>query len=115
MRHERIFDFAWIDVEPAGDDHVAFAIDNIVKTICIAIADIAGVMPAKSARGGRRLFVLVVSRHDKIAAHDDLAALAVAKQSAVMGELRKPFSGVAAEVYEILTGDDEYPEDHDGS
>ena len=41
-------------------------------------------------------------------------AMWLAKQSAVMGELRKPLSGVAAEVYEILTGDDEFPEDRDG-
>lgn len=42
-------------------------------------------------------------------------AMWLAKQSAVMGELRKPFSGVAAEVYEILTGDNEFPEDRDRS
>ena len=40
-------------------------------------------------------------------------AMWLAKQSAVMGELRKPLSGVAAKVYEILTGDDEFPEDRD--
>ena len=41
-------------------------------------------------------------------------AMWLAKQSAVMGELRKPLSGVAAKVYEILTGDNEFPEDRDG-
>ena len=41
-------------------------------------------------------------------------AMWLAKQSAVMGELRKPLSGVAAEVYEILTGDNEFPEDRNG-
>ena len=32
----------------------------------------------------------------------------LAEQSAVMGELRKPFSGVAAEIYEIVAGNEEF-------
>jgi len=42
-------------------------------------------------------------------------AMWLAKQSAVMGELRKPLSSVAAEIYEILTGENEFPEDRDGT
>jgi hypothetical protein len=50
------------------------------------------------------------------ASHEDLEEVAMwlAKQSAVMGELHKPLSGVTAQVYEILTGDDEFPERRNG-
>jgi len=40
-------------------------------------------------------------------------AMWLAKQSAVMGKLHKPLTGVASEIYEILIDNEEFAEDAD--
>src|SRR6266436_6928794 len=42
MRVNHGFDFAGVNVLPAGDDHVFQAIENVEISVCILIADIAG-------------------------------------------------------------------------
>ena len=66
-----------VDVEPAGDDHVLLAIDDIDVAVFVLQADIAGAVPAVGGRdlvGG--LLVLVIAGHHQGAAYDDFAPLA---------------------------------------
>ena len=74
MRQDRLLDLGGIDVEPARDDHVLLAVDDIIPAVGIAHPDVAGMMPAEGRNLGGRFGVLVIARHHQRPAHDDLAA-----------------------------------------
>ena len=74
-RHDTGFDFGTVDVEAAGDDHVFFAVDDIEESVVIAIADIAGVMPAVGANFGGGFGKIVIAGSNKRAARDNFSGL----------------------------------------
>ena len=75
QRHDARFDFGGKNIEAAGDDHVLLAIDDVKEAVFVAIADVAGVVPAEFAnfRGG--FGQIVVAAADECAARDDFSGL----------------------------------------
>src|SRR5690606_31766412 len=77
-------DLRGIDVEPAGDDHVLLAIDNVIIAMFVAAADIAGVVPAMGNGLGRLLRHFEIAATDNAAACDDFADLAGRENIAII-------------------------------
>ena len=67
---------AGIDIEPAGDDHVLFAVHDIDVAVFVRLADIAGVEPAVLELVCGFLRIVPVALHDGRALDDDFAGLA---------------------------------------
>src|SRR5690606_23095704 len=69
-------DLRRVDVEPAADDHVLLAVDDVDEAVLVLEAHVAGELVATVAGRRRRLGVLVVAGHDAGAVDRDLAGLA---------------------------------------
>src|SRR5258708_6544856 len=50
---QHLFDIAGVYVQPAADDHVLLAVDDIEVAVAVHAADVAGVQPASANRLGR--------------------------------------------------------------
>ena len=82
--HHRVLDFRRKDVEAAGDDHVLLAVDDVEKAVLVALADVAGVVPAIHRRFGARVRQFKIAAADNAAATDDFADLAHGQNIAVI-------------------------------
>ena len=81
MLVERDLDLDARDVLAAGDDDVLGAVLDLDVTVGMLDREIAGVHPAAAEGLGRRLRVLEVAEHHRVAADHDLAhGLAVVRQ-----------------------------------
>src|ERR1700722_10320738 len=69
------FDFAAIDILPAGDDHVFPAVEDEEIAVRVAIANVARSKHSVSERGLGFLGIVPVTVHDIGAAHHQLATL----------------------------------------
>src|SRR6266436_2702050 len=93
QRHDSPFDFPAIYVEPAADDHVLLAIDDIDVPVLVHIANVTGVVPAVRPDLCSGLGQVVIpARHQRSARHD-LSALARRKNLAVVVHDRNPHRG----------------------
>src|SRR4030095_6919266 len=72
-------DLARVDVFTAADDHVGLPVNDVEKSIAVAIADISRMKPAASqgAIGGLR--ILEITFENVLTAQNDFAQLAVRK------------------------------------
>src|SRR5437868_3858225 len=75
MRVNHGFDFAGVNVLPAGDDHVLQTIENVEISVGILIADIAGTKEAVPECTLCLARVVPIATHDIRAAGDQLARL----------------------------------------
>ena len=76
--------FAWVDVKTARYDHVALAIYNVYKSVCVFPTDVPGQMPTIRAcyfSGG--FCVVVVPLHNKATPHRDFPCLSRRPDAAV--------------------------------
>jgi len=80
---QHFFDFARIDIGPAGDDDVLGAIFQRQEAVGIEDTDIAGMQPAVLKGVAGRGFVFPVALHDHRPAYADLAARSGWKVAAV--------------------------------
>src|SRR6266487_368717 len=75
MRVNQGLDFAGVNVLPAGDDHVLQTIENVVVSVCVLIADIAGAKEAVPECTLCLARVVPIATHDIRAPRDQLARL----------------------------------------
>src|SRR5689334_6786509 len=71
MRQHRAFDLGREDVEPATDDHVLEAIDDVVVALVIAVADISSMVPAELSDFGGCRRVLEIADHQTVGSQDN--------------------------------------------
>ena len=76
MLRQHRFDVARIDVEAAGDDHLAQPVAQEQIAALIEHAEIAGVQPAVDDRLGRLVGHVEIAGHHQIAARDDFSLFA---------------------------------------
>ena len=72
MLPQCLFDFQWVDVEPAGDDQVLEPIDDREESILVTTGDVAGGQPTVDQHLVGRLARVQVSGHDLRAADQQL-------------------------------------------
>src|ERR1051326_8965893 len=75
MLIKHLIDLARINVFATANDHVRLSIDNVKKSVRIAITNVAGVKPAVAKRGVVGSVVLVITFENVLAALNDLAEL----------------------------------------
>src|SRR6266705_1019949 len=75
MRVNHGLDFAGVNVLPAGDDHVLQTIENVVVSVCVLIADIAGAKESVPEREFSFFRLVPITAHDVRAASDQLTCL----------------------------------------
>src|ERR1700681_4375149 len=73
MAVQDILDLSRIDVVAAGDDHFLFAIDDRVEPLLVDARKVAGGAPAFAHGLLRCNRIVPITRHDVVAADDDLA------------------------------------------
>src|SRR3974377_1266147 len=74
--HENILDLGWVDVLPAGDDHVALARDDIQVAFGMEMAGVPPMIPAIAQGHGGRLRGIPIAQHNVRTAYQDFAILA---------------------------------------
>src|SRR5258708_2520518 len=83
---QHLFDIAGVHVQPAADDHVLLAVDDIEVAVGVHAADVAGVQPAVANRLGGDVRHPVVALHDIGATNADFAELANRNLTVVLVE-----------------------------
>src|SRR5260370_1015513 len=61
--HQPLFDFTWVDVEAAANNHILHAVDDVEIAIFVAPPDVAGVEPAMAHRFGGGFWAFVIALH----------------------------------------------------
>src|SRR5437588_7683694 len=88
MPVQDILDLSRIDVVATGDDHFLFAIDDSVETLLVDARQVTGGAPAFAHGLLRCNRIVPITRHDMVAANDDLAHLA--GRNAAAGVVHQP-------------------------
>src|SRR5437016_10213226 len=72
MRHQHLFDLAWVDVEAAANNHILHSVDDVEVAIFVAPPNIAGMEPAMAHRFGGCIGALVITLHYVVSPNSDL-------------------------------------------
>src|SRR5205823_14787883 len=74
---QSVLDFRWVDVDAADDEHVLDPADDAQAAAVVDHTEVTGAQPSVRRQGlCRRVRVVEVTGHDRLAADDDLTRFA---------------------------------------
>src|SRR5260370_3229447 len=70
--HQHLFDFTWVDVEAAANNHILHPVDDVEIALFCAPPDVPGVDPAMAHRFGGGFWAFVIALHHVVPPDSDL-------------------------------------------